>query len=97
MCPTTVQAMKAGAVEFLTKPFRRRRAVERHPARHRAQPRRTRSREAEMQVLRDLLCVTHRLANGRSWRSWPPAVLNKQVGGELGISEITVKATSRPR
>ena len=30
--PMTVQAMKAGAVEFLTKPFERRRAVERHPA-----------------------------------------------------------------
>ena len=34
--PMTVQAMKAGAVEFLTKPFTRRRAAGRHRRRHRA-------------------------------------------------------------
>jgi Bacterial regulatory proteins, luxR family len=30
-------------------------------------------------------------ASGRSWRSWSRATLNKQVGSELDISEITVK------
>jgi FixJ family two-component response regulator len=88
--PMTVQAMKAGAVEFLTKPFtsdvlleaiagaiERSRIAVRH--------------ESEMQVLR------------RAYASLTPrerevmalvvsGLLNKQVGGELGISEITVKA-----
>ena len=38
--PMTVRAMKAGAVEFLTKPLDGDVLVERHPACHRAQPRR---------------------------------------------------------
>jgi FixJ family two-component response regulator len=86
----TVQAMKAGAVEFLTKPFtndvlldaisdaiERSRAAVHH--------------ESEMRALRG------------SYASLTPrerevmalvvsGLLNKQVGGELGISEITVKA-----
>ena len=88
--PTTVQAMKAGAVEFLTKPFDDdvllgaiQHAIERSES--------SLGKEAETQVLRD------------SYASLTPreqevmalvvsGLLNKQVGFRLGISEITVKA-----
>jgi FixJ family two-component response regulator len=87
--PTTVRAMKAGAVEFLTKPLQHdllvaaiRGALDRSRTALRL--------DSEMQVLR------HR------YESLTPrerevmalvvsGLLNKQVGGELGISEITVK------
>jgi FixJ family two-component response regulator len=88
--PTTVQAMKAGAIEFLTKPFRKdallnaiQEAIERS--------RIALGHEAEMGALRDSYAsLTRReqqvmalVVSGR---------LNKEIAGELGISEITVKA-----
>ena len=88
--PKTVQAMKAGAVEFLTKPFGDdvllnavRQALERSRV--------VLSCEAEMQTLRD----RHAALTPRERQVMALVVsglLNKQVGGELGISEITVKA-----
>jgi FixJ family two-component response regulator len=88
--PKTVQAMKAGAVEFLTKPLNDgallmavRQALKRS--------RLALAYDMEMQELRDRYAsltprereVMALVVSGR---------LNKQVGGELGISEITVKA-----
>lgn len=88
--PMTVKAMKRGAMEFLTKPFdvdillnAIRRALKRSEA--------ALGRESLMNALRtDFQSLTSRerevmalVVSGR---------LNKQVGGELGISEITVKA-----
>jgi FixJ family two-component response regulator len=88
--PMSVQAMKAGAIEFLTKPFDDdvllsaiEQALERS--------RRALEHEVKMRALRE------------SYASLTPrerevlalvvsGLLNKQVGGELGISEITVKA-----
>ena len=88
--PMTVQAMKAGAVEFLTKPFNDavlldaiRGAIERSRAALR--------KESEMQALRR--CYASLTPREREVMELVVSgLLNKQVGGELGISEITVKA-----
>ncbi len=86
----TVQAMRAGAVEFLTKPFRRdvlvaaiRDALERS--------REALAREAGMKSLRDSYASLSRRER-EVMALVVSGLLNKQVGWELGISEITVKA-----
>jgi len=90
--PTTVRAMKAGAAEFFTKPLvddvllsSIRNAIDRSCAALRD--------AAETRALRD----SYALLSRREREVMTLVVagrcrLNKQVGGELGISEITVKA-----
>jgi len=88
--PMTVQAMKAGAVEFLTKPIDDdallsaiRHAIERSSA--------ALVREAEVEELRT--CYTSLTPREREvMKLIVTGMLNKQVGLKLGISEITVKA-----
>ena len=88
--PMTVRAMKAGAVEFLTKPLKDDlvvNAVQGALERSRAGLR----LDAEMQTLRT--CYDSLTPREREVMTRVVAgMLNKQVGSDLGISEITVKA-----
>jgi FixJ family two-component response regulator len=87
--PTSVRAMKAGAVEFLTKPFVDRDlldAIQQAIKRDRA----ARRQEAEMAELYDRYeSLTPREREVMEWVV--SGLLNKQVAAELGTSEITVK------
>lgn len=88
--PMTVQAMKAGAIEFLMKPFDDevllsaiRNAIKRSAA--------VLDDQAELQTLRDSYeSLTPR--EQEIMRLVVAGMLNKQIGLKLGISEITVKA-----
>ena len=88
--PMTVRAMKRGALEFLTKPFDPavllngiQHAIKRSEA--------ALGREHQLHALRTQYgSLTHR--EREVMKLVVAGLLNKQVGGELGISEITVKA-----
>ena len=87
--PTSVQAMKAGAVEFLTKPFADRDlldAIQQAIKRDRV----ARRQQAEMAELYDRYdSLTPREREVMEWVV--SGLLNKQIAAELGTSEITVK------
>ena len=87
--PTSVRAMKAGAIEFLTKPFRDRDLLE---AIHQAIKRDRVARDAQAQMTElseryESLTPREREVMGLV----VSGLLNKQVAAELGTSEITVK------
>jgi FixJ family two-component response regulator len=88
--PMTVRAMKAGAVEFLTKPVGD--AVLLHAIRYAlARSHTALGHEAELRGLRDRYASLSRRER-EVMALVVSGLLNKQVGFELGISEITVKA-----
>jgi FixJ family two-component response regulator len=88
--PTSVRAMKAGAVEFLTKPLNTNALLD-AVAGAMGRSRIVLSQTAELDVLRDR-CQTLSRREREVMTLAVSGLLNKQVGGELGISEITVKA-----
>ncbi len=87
--PMCVQAMKAGAVDFLQKPFQSRELLKcvKHALDRSAKQRRRVAERSEARRLLDLLTprefeVMQLVVTG---------MLNKQVGGELGVTEKTIK------
>ena len=87
--PMTVKAMKAGAIEFLTKPFRDQDlldavqvALERARATHE-------SEQSAAQLRAKFEALTPREQEVMAWVTG--GFLNKQVAAEIGVTEITVK------
>jgi FixJ family two-component response regulator len=87
--PMTVRAMKSGAVQFLTKPFRDQDLLDAvHEALDRDRVRREQQREiADLQQRHATLTAREREVMGLV----VSGMLNKQIASELGTSEITVK------
>ncbi len=87
--PMTVRAMKAGAVEFLTKPFRGQElldAIQEAIARDRV-ARNERAQMTELRARYDSLTAREK----EVLKLVAAGLLNKQVGAELGTSELTIK------
>jgi FixJ family two-component response regulator len=87
--PMTVRAMKAGAVEFLTKPFRGQElldAVQEAIAKDRKASS-DRAQTAEIRSRFDSLTPREK----EVFNLVVAGLLNKQIGGELGTSELTIK------
>jgi FixJ family two-component response regulator len=87
--PMSVRAMKAGAVEFLAKPFRDKDLLEaiRQAIKHDEKAIQERTRLAELRARHALLTPREREVMELVVRG----MLNKQVAAQLGTTEITVK------
>lgn len=87
--PMTVQAMKAGAVEFLTKPYRDQDLIDalREALKRDEAARRERAKLRELKQRFDSLTPREREVMGLV----VSGMLNKQIAGELGSTEQTVK------
>jgi FixJ family two-component response regulator len=87
--PMTVSAMKAGAVEFLTKPFRDQDLLDAVRVALELDRKRAKQAQGLREIRHRLESLTRREAE--ILRLIAEGMLNKQVAAELGISEITVK------
>jgi FixJ family two-component response regulator len=87
--PMSVRAMKAGAVEFLTKPFRDQDLLDaiQHALARDRDSRQQQSQVAELRARFEELTAREKEVMGLV----AAGLLNKQIAGELGISEVTVK------
>jgi FixJ family two-component response regulator len=87
--PMTVKAMKAGAIEFLTKPFRDQDLLDAiQVALERARLKEKKDR-AVSDIKRNFSNLTPREQEVMAWITG--GFLNKQVAAEIGVAEITVK------
>ncbi len=87
--PMSVRAMKAGAVEFLTKPFRHQDLLDavRQAIKRDRTARRERTERADLRRRFDLLTPRER----EVLRLVVTGLLNKQIAAQLGTSEVTIK------
>jgi FixJ family two-component response regulator len=88
--PKSVRAMKAGAMEFLTKPFRTQELLDsvRHALVRDGELRKERSHIIDLQERHEQLTPRERQVLTLVVRG----LLNKQIAGELGTTELTIKA-----
>jgi FixJ family two-component response regulator len=87
--PMSVQAMKAGAVDFLTKPFRDQDMLDAVAT----ALERDRGRRKDQQAIADVKALYESLTprERQVMELVTQGLLNKQVAGQIGVSEITVK------
>jgi FixJ family two-component response regulator len=87
--PMTVKAMKAGAVEFLTKPFRDQDLLDAVQAALEHAKSAHESEKAASELKAKFNSLTPREQEVMAWVT--RGLLNKQVAAEIGVTEITVK------
>lgn len=87
--PMTVRAMKAGAVEFLTKPFRDQDMLEAVQLAHAKDRHRRELDQSTYRLRSDFETLTPR--EKEIMKLVASGLINKQIAGKIGLSEITVK------
>ncbi len=87
--PMSVRAMKAGAVEFLTKPFRDQDMLDAVHVAIEKDRKRRKNEAATIQLKASFQTLTSREQEVMSLVT--AGLMNKQVAGEIGVSEITAK------
>ncbi|EPJ77577.1 response regulator transcription factor [Pseudomonas sp. CFII68] len=85
----TVRAMKAGAVDFLAKPFREQDLIDAVAAAHQQDRLRHESERSHQQLIDRYATLTPREQQVMALAA--SGLMNKQIAGEIGLSEITVK------
>jgi FixJ family two-component response regulator len=87
--PMSVKAMKAGAIDFLTKPFRDQDMLDAVKAA--LERDRNRRRDEDAIAAKQSLLASLTLRERQVMAMVTEGLMNKQIAGEIGVSEITVK------